>query len=180
MNTRARATQAPYADASGVGVLLGFVLLAAFVFAGRGLGASGAFADVVGALIDRTAPALVTGRPALADRLPSGVRLADEWIVWEIVGVCAGAALSAWLAGRWGSRSANATGATPNNARVARAVVGGVLMGIGARLAYGCTSGLALSGGALMATGAWLFIAVAFATATFVGWLLRSTRKDAA
>lgn len=180
MNFRARATPAPYADASRVGVLLGFVLLTAFVVAGRGLGASGAFADVVGAVIDRTAPALVTGRPALADRVPSGVRLADEWIVWEIVGVCIGAALSAWLSGRWGSKGAVAKSEPAGNSHIVRAITGGVLMGIGARLAYGCTSGLALSGGALMATGAWLFIAVAFATATFVAWLLRSARQDVA
>jgi uncharacterized protein len=47
-------------------------------------------------------------------------------------------------------------------------------MGVGARLAYGCTSGLALSGGALLATGAWLFIPVAFATAIAVTLLSRA------
>lgn len=41
-------------------------------------------------------------------------------------------------------------------------------MGMGARLAYGCTSGLALSGGALLATGAWIFIPLAFGTAILV------------
>ena len=46
-------------------------------------------------------------------------------------------------------------------------------MGLGARLAYGCTSGLALSGGALLATGAWLFIPVAFATAITLTFLSR-------
>ena len=36
-------------------------------------------------------------------------------------------------------------------------------MGVGAALARGCTSGLALSGGALLSVGSWLFIAAAFA-----------------
>jgi uncharacterized membrane protein YedE/YeeE len=56
--------------------------------------------------------------------------------------------------------------------RVLRAALGGVLMGGGARLAHGCTSGLGLTGGAMLNTGAWLFIPVAFGTAFLVAWLL--------
>jgi uncharacterized membrane protein YedE/YeeE len=48
-------------------------------------------------------------------------------------------------------------------------------MGLGARLAYGCTSGLGISGGALMVTGAWIFIAAAFGTAMLV--TLLATRR---
>ena len=76
--------------------------------------------------------------------------------------------MSAWLAGRLRPGGERAGGA-----RIARAFAGGALMGVGARLAYGCTSGLALSGGALMTTGAWLFIPVAFGTAILVTRLLR-------
>jgi uncharacterized membrane protein YedE/YeeE len=38
-------------------------------------------------------------------------------------------------------------------------------MGLGAVLARGCTSGQALTGGALLSVGSWLFIAAAFAAA---------------
>jgi uncharacterized membrane protein YedE/YeeE len=43
------------------------------------------------------------------------------------------------------------------------AIGGGVLMGVGAKLARGCTSGQALSGGALLSVGSWIFIASCFA-----------------
>ena len=43
------------------------------------------------------------------------------------------------------------------------AVVGGVVMGVGAKLARGCTSGQALSGGALLSVGSWIFIVTCFA-----------------
>ena len=43
------------------------------------------------------------------------------------------------------------------------AVGGGVLMGVGAKLARGCTSGQALTGGALLSVGSWIFIATCFA-----------------
>jgi uncharacterized membrane protein YedE/YeeE len=168
MRTSAR----PYANGTLGGIALGVVLLLSFVFAGRGLGASGAFARVAGGMVAAVAPSL-TADPALADRLPSGTPLADDWIVLEILGVFIGAGASAMWSGRWrAQRELLARG------RLLRALGGGALMGLGARLAYGCTSGLALSGGALLATGAWIFIPIAFATAFALSWLARDGRRE--
>ncbi len=163
----------PYANATLGGIALGIVLLLAFVLAGRGLGASGAFAVAAGDALSVVAPNALAGDSALADRLPSSVPLWDDWIVLELAGVCIGAALSAWLAGRM-RRGENA----PSGTRLFRAVAGGALMGLGARLAYGCTSGLALSGGAMLATGAWIFIPLAFGTAFLVTWLAGEAHGD--
>jgi uncharacterized membrane protein YedE/YeeE len=44
-------------------------------------------------------------------------------------------------------------------------LAGGALMGIGAKFARGCTSGQALTGGALLSAGSWIFIATCFASA---------------
>jgi hypothetical protein len=46
-------------------------------------------------------------------------------------------------------------------------------MGVGAVLARGCTSGLALTGGALLGAGAWLFMIAAFAAAYLVAPVAR-------
>ena len=43
------------------------------------------------------------------------------------------------------------------------AVVGGILMGFAARLARGCTSGQALTGGAILSLGSWIFMMCVFA-----------------
>lgn len=158
----------PYASPTSAGIALGVVLLVSFVVADRGIGASGAFAAAAGRTFDVVAPAATTGDPALADRIPSGVALLNDWIVLQLVGLCLGAMLSAWQAGRL-RRGGDAT----SGPRLLRAVAGGALMGVGARLAYGCTSGLALSGGALLATGAWIFIPIAFGTAFLVTALAR-------
>jgi uncharacterized membrane protein YedE/YeeE len=48
------------------------------------------------------------------------------------------------------------------------ALVGGVLMGVGAKFARGCTSGQALTGGALLSAGSWIFIATCFVSAYVV------------
>jgi uncharacterized membrane protein YedE/YeeE len=168
------AVRRPYADATVVGVALGVLLLLSFVVAGRGLGASGAFADVAGNVVGRVAPGALTADPALADRLPAGVSLFDDWIFLELIGVVIGAVASAWLAGRLRPDT------RPSAGRLQRAMLGGALMGVGARLAYGCTSGLALSGGAMLATGAWIFIPVAFGTAVLVTMVARRAREGTA
>ena len=64
-------------------------------------------------------------------------------------------------------------GATaPRGLRILLALVGGVLVGFASRLASGCTSGQALTGGAMLATGSLLFLVSVFAggyaTAYFV------------
>ena len=124
-----------YADPYAAGFFLGLVLLASYAFSGRGVGVSGAFR-----------------------RAAEGVQFFDP----TIIGILAGGFLSALLAGRVRAtveRGPNMTTRT----RVAAAFGGGALMGVGAYLARGCTSGLALSGGALLAAGSWVFMLAAFA-----------------
>ncbi|MFN8580199.1 MAG: YeeE/YedE thiosulfate transporter family protein [Gemmatimonadaceae bacterium] len=161
----------PYSNAGVVGIALGALLFTTYVVTGHGLGASGAFSVIAGRTLGATAPQLLAVSPALADRVSSDTPVLSSWIVLELIGVFLGGALSAWLAGRW---RPGAHGVT--RGRTLRALGGGALMGIGSRLAYGCTSGLALSGGALLATGAWIFIPAAFLTAILIGVALSRRR----
>jgi len=57
--------------------------------------------------------------------------------------------------------------------RLATAFIGGSVMGLGAILARGCTSGQALTGGALLSVGSWLFMIGAFAAAYVVAPFVR-------
>lgn len=149
----------PYASPYAAGVGLGVVLLASYVLAGRGLGATGAFAVVAANTMNAAAPAAVQANPWLADRA-TGAMLGD-WLVVEIIGVVIGGFVSAALAGRLqlavdrGPR----LGVAP---RIALAALGGAVMGFGAVFARGCTSGQALTGGALLSAGSWLFVLGAF------------------
>jgi hypothetical protein len=155
-----------HADPYFAGIGIGLVLVAAYALAGQGLGASGAFASVAAAL---TAGVVGTARasasPVVAPYLPNGVASPlTDWMVWELVGVAAGAFVSAWRGRRLGATIERGA-AVSKPTRVAAAVVGGVLMGVGAKFARGCTSGQALSGGALLSVGSWIFIVTAFAAA---------------
>ena len=161
-----------YADPYLAGVGLGVVLLMSYVVAGRGLGASGAFASSAAGLVHAAAPARAEANAYFAQYLQSGVSPWRDWLVFELAGACIGGWLSAWLAGRarWEVERGRNVGVTP---RLFAAGSGGAAMGVGAMLARGCTSGQALTGGALLSVGSWLFMIAAFASAYAVSPFIR-------
>jgi uncharacterized protein len=170
---RARPAQ-PYLSPYLAGVGIGLVLLLAYVVMGRGLGASGAFSSVVTAAVSAAAPAHASASAYHARYAgPAGAGLLRDWLVLEVIGITFGALLSGLLAGRfkWGAveRGPN----VGRSARLAYALAGGTIMGIGAKLARGCTSGQALTGGALLSVGSWTFVVAAFAAAFLVAPLVR-------
>jgi len=168
-----RAYMNPYL--AGIG--LGLVLLAAFVTMGRGLGASGAFSAAVAWALDAVAPDYVARNEYLSPYVGDGsTHPLKAWLVFELTGVFVGALLSGLLAGRMklviekGPRVSSA-------ARLLLAFAGGMLMAIGADLARGCTSGQALTGGALLNAGSWAFMMCVFGGAYSVAWLFRREWK---
>ncbi len=52
------------------------------------------------------------------------------------------------------------------------AFIGGILLMLGARLADGCTSGHAISGGAQLSITSWIFMCFVFATAIPTAFIL--------
>jgi uncharacterized protein len=163
----------PYADPYVAGTGLGLVLLAAFVVMGRGLGASGAFASSAAGLVAAAAPQRAAASSLFAGYL-GGSGPWSEWLLFELAGVVAGGFLSALAAGRLRLTIERGPHAG-RGSRLVYAFGGGSVMGIGAVLARGCTSGLALTGGALLSAGSWLFMIAAFAGA----YLLAPVMKKA-
>jgi hypothetical protein len=163
--------ETPYADPYLAGAALGVVLLAAFVIAGRGLGASGAFTTTAAGLTQAVAPARAAASPLFA-RYLEGTGPWRDWLLFELLGVVLGGFVSALLAGRL-RRTIERGPNISNRTRLVYAFGGGATMGVGAVLARGCTSGLGLTGGALLSVGSWLFILSAFAAAYAVSPLLR-------
>jgi hypothetical protein len=165
--------EAPYLNPYLAGIGLGLVLLAAFVIMGRGLGASGAFSSTVAWLTSLVAPAHAQANEYLGQYIGDGsTHPLKAWLVFEVVGVAAGALLSGILAGR--ARLAVEKGPRVSTAiRLACAFAGGMLMAFGAHLARGCTSGQALTGGALLNVGSWAFMLMVFVGGYAVAWFFR-------
>ena len=168
-----RASAGAYMNPYLAGIGLGLVLLTAFVTMGRGLGASGGFSAFVAWAVDTVAPGYVARNeylsPYIGDRSTHPLK---AWLVFEVMGVFAGALLSGLLADRV-KRVIEKGPRAANGMRLAMAFVGGMLMAIGADLARGCTSGQALTGGALLNAGSWAFMMCVFGGAYAVAWFFR-------
>lgn len=167
----------PYTNPYVAGIGLGLVLLASYVIMGRGLGASGAISSLVSWALSLVAPEHARANGFFSEYLDSGVgHPLKAWLVFEVLGVLVGGFLSGALAGRL-QRTVERGPRVSVGARLAWAFVGGALMGVGAKLARGCTSGQALTGGAVLNAGSWAFMMMVFAGAyAFAGLMRRQWR----
>ena len=154
------------------GIALGLVLLTAFLVMGKGLGASGAANRVGVFLAGIVAPEHVAANPNLAATKGEHASVLDDWLVFEVLGVLLGGALGAITAGRFGAKVIRSAG-TSVATRLAFAFGGGLLMGLAARAARGCTSGQALSGGSVLSVGSWIFMLSVFAGGYAFAWFVR-------
>jgi uncharacterized protein len=153
------------------GVALGLVLLGAYAVVGRGLGASGASFRAGVAAVQAVAPAHVAAAPGLRGVAHDGSPL-DDWLVYEVAGMVLGGIVAAYTSGRL-SREVLRGPRISSGERILLALAGGGLMGFAAKLARGCTSGQALTGGALLSAGSWAFMLSVFAGGYAFAWVVR-------
>ena len=161
-----------YWDPYVAGVLLGLLLFLTFFLTGHGLGSSGGVNRILVAIEDLVVPRHVDTTPYLATMAGGERNPLDHWIVWQVAGILVGGFLSGWLRGRVRCETRHGPQITPHT-RWVMAFIGGILMGYGARLARGCTSGQGLSGSAVLSAGSWMFLGSVFAGGYLVAWFLR-------
>lgn len=160
----------PYVAGVGIGVLS----WATFVFMGKALGTSTTFVQCAGALEGLVAREHVEGNAYLA-RTVVGKPII-EWQFALVVMLFFGA-LTAKKLGRerfvehvpklWEWRFGSS-----RMLRYIAAFLGGVILIFGARMADGCTSGHAISGGLQLALSSWTFLIAMFASGLAAAFLL--------
>ena len=139
-----------------VGAAIGLLTMLTFYFSDKPLGASTAYARVAGMLGKVVAPRHTESLKYYQDNKP-----AVDWEVMLVVGAIGGAFMAAWQGGEltaewlppmWEARFGQDSYAL----RMIVALLGGVLMAFGARLAGGCTSGHGISGALQLSVGSWI------------------------
>jgi len=143
------------------GFLLGLVIIFAFYFTGRGLGASGAIKSAVVATVDAVAHNHALESEYYAPYASKKESPLNAWLVFEIIGVMIGALLSGILAGRLKLKVEHSPKIT-SGTRLIMAALGGILFGIGSQVGRGCTSGAALSGMATLSTAGFISMIAIF------------------
>ena len=174
VNKAEQVKPAPYMNPLLAGILLGMVLLATFVVTGHGLGATGFTTRLTAWLGMYVAPVATNANDYLGGMVEEGKPL-NAWITWQVVGVALGALLSAFLAKRIfiqldGKKFLGGA------KRPMTALIGGILAGFGARVAAGCTSGLGLSGAAVLSLAGFTFLGTFFAVGLLVSRFLKEEK----
>jgi len=162
----------PYANPYLAGTLLGVVLFLSFYTTGGGLGASAALSHIQTGVLDWFAPAHVDRTAYFAEMAGGSRNPWDYTGIYMLVGALVGGLVSGLINRRVKLELRKGPNiSTPM--RVVFALLGGAIMGYGARLARGCTSGQALSGGAVLSVGSWAFALSIFAAGYAMAWFVR-------
>ena len=171
VNKVGQAKPTPYMNPLLAGILLGMVLLATFVVTGHGLGATGFTTRLTAWVGMYVAPVATNANEYLGGMVEEGKPL-NAWITWQVVGVAIGALLSAFLAKRIRIQM-DGKKFLGGAKRPMTALFGGILAGFGARIAAGCTSGLGLSGAAVLSLAGFTFLGTFFAVGLLVSRFLK-------
>lgn len=154
------------------GFLLGILILFTFYITGRGLGASGAMKSSVVSIVDTVAPSHAESNAYYSKFITKDESPLNNWLVLETLGILIGAFISGGLAGRIKLKVQHSPKITSKR-RLIFALIGGILFGLGAQIARGCTSGAALSGMAVLSTGGFITMLGIFGTGYLVAYFFR-------
>jgi len=142
----------PYAVGIGIGILSWL----SFLISGKPIATSTTFARA-GGMIEN----FVTGGKAAQRSYYKKIKLLINWQLMLVVGVVLGSFLSAiisgdfqvgvWVPSLWASAFGDSA-----VLRILVAMVGGIILGFGARFGDGCTSGHGISGTLQLAVSSWV------------------------
>ncbi len=154
------------------GFLLGILLLLTFYITGRGLGASGAIKSTVVTAVNTVSSTHAEESAYYSKFISDDHHSMSTWLVFEIIGVLAGAFLSGSLAGRLKFKVEHSPKIT-SKTRLIMAVSGGLLFGFGSQLGRGCTSGAALSGMANLSLAGFITMLAIFGSGYVFAYFFR-------
>jgi len=165
-------SEKPYVHPYFGGMVLGIILFLAFFLTGNGLGSSGATSRIDVAIEDSIAPSHVDNTPYLLKMAGGDKNPFDEWVVPVFFGALLGGFASGFFNGRLKLITTKGPNIS-NRTRWLMAFLGGVVFLYGARMARGCTSGQALSGGTTLSAGSWVVMFAIFGGAYAMAYFVR-------
>lgn len=165
-------TPSPYINPYLGGTLLGIVLFLAYFLTGGGLGASAAINRVQVAILDLFASGHVNRVGYFAELGGGDANALDSSAVLMLLGTFLGGMISGLIHRRFKAETRKGPNISVKK-RWLMAFIGGAIMGYGARFARGCTSGQALSGGAVLSVGSWALMFCIFIGGYALAWFVR-------
>ncbi len=157
----------PYVVGFGIGVLVWL----SFLLSNKAIGCSTAYARTSG-MTEKLFRGKKVEKKAYYEKFAPEI----DWEWMLVLGVVVGAFLSSWISGSFRIETvpsvwANSFGSSAV-LRFIGAFLGGLLLGFGARMAGGCTSGHGISGTAQLSLGSWLAFIFFFIGGILTAFLL--------
>lgn len=150
-------TWSPYLVGAGIGVLSWFT----FLLSNKPIGCSTAFARTSGMLEQALTGKSVAKNPYY-QKFPAVI----DWEWMFVLGIIIGSLVSAMLSGNFSLRLVPSLWMARFGVsflpRFFTALIGGIVLGIGARWAGGCTSGHGISGTMQLAVSSWIAVILFF------------------
>ncbi len=167
MNALTSELWSPYIVGFGIGVLVWI----SFLLSNKAIGCSTAYARTFGMMERSVRGKKVEEKPYYKKFIP---KIDWEWML--VLGVVVGAFISSMISGTFRVEMVptlweNTFGASPI-LRFIGALAGGFLLGFGARMAGGCTSGHGISGTIQLALSSWLAFIFFFVGGILIAFLL--------
>jgi len=157
----------PYIVGAGIGMLNWFT----FLLSNKPIGCSTAFARTSGMIEQAITGKSVNNQPYY-QKLPAKI----DWEWMFVLGIIIGSIISALLSGEFQLRLIPSLWMARFGIaffpRFIAALLGGIVLGIGARWAGGCTSGHGISGTMQLALSSWLAVVLFFIGGVFTTRLL--------
>lgn len=162
----------PYVHPYFGGMVLGIVLFLALFLTGNGLGSSGATSRIDALIVDTVNPVHVDNNSYLLKMAGGDKNPLDDWIIPVFFGALLGGFSSGFFNGRLKFETTKGPRIS-DRMRWSMAFLGGVIFLYGARMARGCTSGQALTGGATLSAGSWVIMFSIFGGAYALAYFVR-------
>jgi hypothetical protein len=154
------------------GFMAGIILILVFYFTGRGLGASGATKSTVVTMVHSISPEHAEHNTYYKKILGDDKNPMNDWLVFELLGILAGAFFSGSISGRVKFSTQHSPNITVRTRWIA-AFAGGMFFGIGSQFARGCTSGAALSGMTVLSLGGFIAMISIFGSGYLFAYFFR-------
>ncbi len=154
------------------GFLIGLMLIAAFYFSGRGLGASGAPKSTVVTAVQQIAPEHTEKSAFYSKYTKEEASPMKSWLVYEVLGILIGGFISGTISGRLKWKIEHMPKITAKR-RLWFALGGGIATGIGSQIGRGCASGAALTGMTNLSLAGFISMFAIFGTAGALAYFFR-------
>ncbi len=153
-----------YSNPYLIGFLLGLLIVLTIYLNGNGVGASGAFKNVVVGTLNEIAPETSSQLQYIKEFNASHTESPWKgWLVFQVIGVVIGGFVSGLVSNRLKFKFEKGKN-VKSKIRLITALIGGMLFGIGSQFGRGCTSGAGLDGMAVFSVAGFLVTMMIFGT----------------